>query len=371
MSKPVSKTLIGGFVVGAVGLVVAGVLIFGSGKFLRETNKFVMYFEGSVKGLNVGAPVVFRGVKVGGVTDIQLHYNPADMSVTIPVFIEIEPDHFRAYGGPPARGASPQRYLELLLDRVRGRTDSERRLRLLIERGLRARLQMQSLVTGQLLVEMDFHPDKPVKLVGGDTDYAEIPTIPSPLEELSKKIEKIPIEEIFKKLLAAVEGIEGIVNSPEVQGTIRSLNQAMEDARKLVRNIDGQVSPLASSIEKTLGDTRKLVRNVNSQVTPLASSIKGTVEDYGKLARDVDGQIAPLASDIGKTLEEARFALKQGGKALAGAEGVLAEDSPLLYELESALKEVSHAARAIRLLADYLKRHPEALLKGKGTSEGE
>jgi paraquat-inducible protein B len=359
MSKPASKTLIGGFVVGAVVLVVAGVLIFGSGRFLTERINFVMYFEGSVKGLNVGGPVVFRGVKIGTVTDILLRYNPADMSVKIPVIIEIDPDRVDVIGGVPHE-ADPQRAISQL-----------------VERGLRARLQMQSLVTGQLMVELDFHLDKPVKLVGGDTGYPEIPTIPSPLKELSKRVEKVPIEEIFQKLLAAVEGIEGIVNSPEVKGIISSLNLAAEDISKLVRNIDGKIEPLASniedvgsSIEGTMGETRKLVRNINAQIKPLASSIKETAEDYGKLARNVDGQIAPLGSSIAETLEEVRAALDQGRKTLAVAEDALAEDSPLLYELDNVLKEVSAAARSIRLLADYLKRHPEALIKGKGRSGG-
>jgi len=352
MSKPTNKTLIGVFVVGAVALIVAGVLVFGSGRFLQKTIKFVMYFEGSVKGLNVGAPVVFRGVKVGTVTDILLRFHPADATFRIPVFVKIEPERVEVIGEAPTR-EDPQRIRDFL-----------------VESGLRARLQMQSLVTGQLMVELDFHPDKPVKLVGGDTGYPEIPTIPSPLKELSKTIEEAPIKEIFKGLLSAVEGIERIVNSPEVIGAIRSLNQVLEDARMLVRNIDGQVAPLASSIERTVRDTRKLVLNVNAQIPPLTSSIKETVEDYGKLARNVDGQVAPLASSIEETLEKTRAALEQARKSLAVAEDDLAEDSPLLVELDNTLKEVGAAARSIRLLADYLKRHPEALLKGKGKSGG-
>jgi paraquat-inducible protein B len=294
------------------------------------------------------------------VIDILLRFNPADMSVKIPVIIEIDPDRVEVIGGIP-RDPDPQRAI-----------------RQLVERGLRARLQMQSLVTGQLMVELDFHPNKPVNLVGSDTEYPEIPTIPSPLKELSRRIEKVPIEEIFEKLLAAVEGIEKIVNAPEVKGTISSLKLAVQDLRRLVNNVNDQVTPmgsrmgnLASSIERTLKDTRRLMHNINAQVSPLASSIKETVEEYGKLARDVDGEVSSVASGIEKSLEEAHAVLEQGRRALAAAEEVLAEDSPLLYELENALKEVSDAARSIRLLADYLKRHPEALLKGKGTSGGE
>lgn len=330
-------------------LVVVGVAVFGSGKFLKETTKFEMYFEGSVKGLNVGAPVVFRGVKVGTVTDIQLIFDPSDMSIQIPVTVELEPHR---------------------ITRLRGRPDPERYLRLLVERGLRARLELQSLVTGQLMVELDFHPDKPVKLVGTGTKYPELPTIPSSLEELSKRIEEVPIEEIFNKLLLAVEGIEKVVNSPKVGETVGSLQHALEDIRKLVRNVDAQVATLSSSIEKTLGDTWKLLQNVNNQVAPLTSSIKDTVGDYGKLARDVDVQVATLTSSIEKTLQTTRSALEQGKRTLAMAESDLGEDSPVIYELDNALKEVAAAARSIRLLTDYLKRHPEALLKGKGTSGG-
>ena len=98
MSKQANKTLIGIFVVGAVALVVAGVAIFGTGKFFSERHRLVMYFDGSVSGLNVGAPVVFRGVKIGTVTDIVLRADPADMSIQIPVFIEIEPNRFERIG---------------------------------------------------------------------------------------------------------------------------------------------------------------------------------------------------------------------------------------------------------------------------------
>jgi paraquat-inducible protein B len=353
MSKPANKTVIGLFVLGAIALVVIAIVVLGSGKFFKRTFTAVCFFEGGVKGLNEGSPVVFRGVKIGSVTRIVLTFNTKDLAIKIPVFIEIDPSHFKPIGPVPV-GHRPGQSVGLL-----------------IERGLRASLEMQSIVTGQMQVGLDFYPDKPAIFVGAEPDYQEIPTVQTGLQELAKKIEKLPIEEIFEKLLAAVEGVEKIINSPEVKGIISSLNLAVEDASKLVKDVDAHVAPLATGLGETIREARKLVQNVNTQVQPLASSIKGAAGEYGKLARNVDSQIEPLASSIEKSLKEVRAAVEQARKALAGAEGVLAEDSPLLYELESALKEVSDAARAIRLLADYLKRHPEALLKGKGKSEGE
>ena len=122
---------------------------------------------------------------------------------------------------------------------------------------------MQSIVTGQLQIALDFHPDKPVKFVHADPDYFEIPTVQSPLQELTKKIEKIPIDEIFQKILSAVEGIERVVNSPEITETIHSINQAAKE-----------IKPIASDFQETVKDVRKLIRNVDGQVGPLASNLR-------------------------------------------------------------------------------------------------
>jgi paraquat-inducible protein B len=361
MSKPTSKTLIGAFVVGAVVLAIVGVVIFGSGKFFTKKQEYVLFFDSSIKGLNIGAPVMFKGVKIGSVTDIKVVFNPEDLSLWTPVYIETEPDRISTLG----EDVRVSRMRELF-QRLRPRE----RIARFVKRGMRAQLQMQSLVTGKLFVALLFRPETPVEVKGLEKRYLEIPTIPTPMQEMAERIEKLPIEEILNKVLAAVDGIEKFVNSPEVGKTLHSVHMALEDLRKLVRDVDAQVDPLVSSVDKTLRDTRKLVRNINKQVGPLASGLKETVGDYGKLARDVDAQVGPLASSIQQSLEEARGALKQGQNTLAAAQADLGEDSPLLYELDNALKEVAAAARSIRLLADYLKRHPEALLQGKGKSGG-
>ena len=338
MSKQANKTVVGGFVVGAVALVVAGILIFGSGKFLAEKETYVMYFKGSVSGLNVGSAVVFRGVKIGSVTNIALYADPADLSIRIPVFIGVKPDKFKIVRGEAQRHG-PKKILELL-----------------IKRGLRAQLQMQSMVTGQLMVELDYHPDKPVKLIGADPEHMEIPTIQSSLEGLVKQIEKAPIEEILNKVLSAVEGIENIVNSKEVKESLVTLDQTLKDMHKLVLNIDSRIEPLASGIDETVGNFGKLAHNIDGKVGPLVSSIDETVGDIKKLAQVIDDKIDPLVSSIENTV-----------KALGATIG---EDSPLIYQLDETLKGLLAAANSIRVLADYLERHPESLIRGKGKPGG-
>ncbi|MBW2011757.1 MAG: MCE family protein [Deltaproteobacteria bacterium] len=184
MSTQANKKAIGLFVIAALALVVGIIVIFGSGKFFKARNKFVAYFEGSVKGLRVGAPVVFRGVEIGEVTRINIYVIHEDQSFLIPVIFEINSDRFHAIG-PDIK-------------------HREKYLANLIEKGLRAQLQMQSLVTGQLMINIDFYPDKPLSLVGDKgltlpEDVMEIPTIQTPLQRIGKTLEEIPLSEILRR----------------------------------------------------------------------------------------------------------------------------------------------------------------------------
>ncbi len=349
MSKQASKTVIGGFVVGALILVIAGVLVFGSGKFFKKTNTFVLYFEGSVSGLYVGAPVVFRGVKIGSVKSITLHADLKTLKAKIPVIIETQQGKIQVSEGP---------------------REPYRNLSRFIEKGLRAQLTTESLVTGNLMIELDFYPDKPVRVVKNITEYPVIPTIPSTFEQITKKLKTLPIEEIFTKLTSAIDGINKIVNSPEIKEIFNTIQLAVADARRLFQNADKQIDPLLTNAQGVLGDARKLLKDVNRQIKALSSEIRVTVRDYGKLAKSVDREIEPLAIRLDKTQKMAQGALEQARKTLATAEASLDAESPLVYDLESTLKEISAMARSFRLLADYLKLHPNALIMGRSRPGG-
>jgi len=309
-----------------------------------------MYFEGSVRGLNVGAPIVFRGVKIGSVTRIQLVANTDDLSFQIPVFVETERRHF-TLTGDETLDLSP-----------------EEQLALLVARGMRAQLIKQSMVTGQLVVELDFHPDTPAKLVAGDSEYLEIPTISSGMDDLMKQIEKAPIEDILNKVLSAVDGIERAINSKEVKESLRSLEQTIKNLNKLVLNIDSRIEPLVSTVEETVKDYGKLARNVDRQVKPVLSGIVETERHANKLVKNVNAQVSRLGSSIEEAAKSANAALVEATKTLNTIEGLTSEDSQMMYQITTTLKELSAAARSIRVWADYLERHPEALVRGKGGS---
>jgi paraquat-inducible protein B len=272
MGKKVNPAVIGGFVVAAVALVVAGVLVFGRGEFLKEKMSWVSYFPGAVDGLQVGAPVVFKGVRVGQVTDVKVTLDAKDAAVRIPVYWDLEPDRVAVMGIAEAeKTAKGERPLAQVL----------------IKRGLRAQLQTQSFVTGQKIVALDFFPDTAIKLVGSDGDVPEFPTTESSTEKLTKTIENLPLDELFT------------------------------DARNALQGID-------------------------------------------RLVRDIDKQVLPPTH---ATLEKAQA-------TLASIDDITAPGSPVRYELVNALKEMGAAMRSMRVLADYLERHPEALLQGKGGPGG-
>lgn len=339
MSKKASKTLIGAFVLGAVVLLFTGVLILGSGKFFTERLQYVMYFKGSVKGLNKGAPVMFRGVKVGSVSEIQLIFNPDDFSVNIPVIVEIEPERFMATGA-----------VDKVINIIKAKKYPD--IQPLIERGLKAQLQMQSIVTGQLLINLDFNPDKPARLSGYKTEYPEIPTIKSGFEELTETIEQLPLQEVLNKAASSLEGIEKLVKNPELAESIQSIKVALQDIQKLIRDVHSKVAPLVTSIESTSETARSAFKQAEHTLA---------------LKEGVSGQIALKIQD---TLQRADNTLQQAEQTLSGIR-YATEDGKILYELNQTLKDVSAAARSIRFLADYLEQHPEALLKGKEEAKGD
>jgi paraquat-inducible protein B len=345
MSKQANKTVIGIFVVVAIALVVAAVLILGSGKFLKQTLRAVCYFEGSVGGLNIGAPVVLRGVKIGSVTDVIIRADSTQLTFTIPVYIELEPDKIGVIGARPKKPGQ--------------------NLKTFIDRGLRARLEMQSIVTGQMQVGLDFYPDKPAKFVATDTTTPEIPTIPTPMQELTKKIQNLPIDEISEKLSSALSAIDKVVSSPEIPEAIRSLNLALGDVRKLVKNVDGQVEPLVSNLNETVKDVRVLVQNADAKVTELTSNLDGAVTEVRGLVKNVDNNIGPLTASVEGTLKSIDATLIVAQKSMDDIAGATGEDSPMVYEMNRTLEEIQALARSIRVLADYLEHRPESLIRGK------
>ncbi len=348
MAKKANKTLIGAFVLGAVALIVVGILLFGGGRFFKQSAVLVAYFDGSVKGLGVGSKVQLKGVTVGQVKDVRLLFNQDNLSFINRVIIETAPG--RVSGLSDIDDAlTIQDY------------DSEEIIDGLINRGLRAKLDIESFITGKSMVVLDFLPESRIKLRGIEPEYIEIPTVPTDLEKFAKTISQLPLEDLVFQTRNAVAGIDDLVRSPELKEAMQALNQTLKNAEKLVANIETRVNPIASRLEETLKDYGKLARNVDVHVGPMATSITEAAREAQILVKHTDSRL----DDV---LVSAQAALEQIKKALVPIQDFASEDSSFRYNLSQSLQELTEAARAVGELADYLERHPEALLRGKSTS---
>lgn len=210
MSRKSNKAAIGVFVVGAIILLVIGISVFGSGMLFHRADKYVLFFDGSVKGLSAGAPVVFRGVKVGNVETVNLLYDKKTDDVYILVIIDVELSRVK---GVPEHLGYPN-YTEL------------------IKQGLRAQLDVQSFVTGQLIVSFDFYQDKPARLLGIMEQYPELPTLPM-APGILKIMQELPIKEIANDLKGTVAGLNKLVNSEGFRGLNDAIQEITQTARAM------------------------------------------------------------------------------------------------------------------------------------------
>jgi paraquat-inducible protein B len=261
-----------------------------------EKHRWLVYFDESIAGLDVDAPVEFRGIQIGKVLDIRLEYDDKNNRFLIPVLIETEPD--RIVGGNQANLSEEER---------RGRLDQ------LVKNGLRAQLDTGSLLTGKRLVTLKFDPQAPPASMEWKTPYPVLPTIPAPLAQVETsitgilaKLEKLPLEQIGNDLRDTVRGTKQITTAPELREALENFNVALKEARQLVSDMRANVAP-----------------------------------------------------ELSNTLVQAQ-------KSLASAEKAIGTDSPLQANLSNVMRELVRTTQALRELADYLERHPEALLKGKG-----
>ena len=351
MAKKVNATLIGVFIIGAITLLVASILALGGTSLFKDSDHFVLYFSGSVKGLGIGAPVQLKGVTLGKVTAINLVYDLKNESFLNRVAFEITEGAIKVCG-------SPQKVKELS-----DASTIEETVDKLVADGLRAKLKIQSVVTGQLLVAFDFYPDTPIDRVGLADELHELPTLPSDMDALEQTLENLDIGGLVDSIKSAARGFDALVNSASMQTLAANLNQTLAGYRQLADD-------LKTETRATLADARRLIRTTETQIPPVARGITGTAADLKKTITHLDRQIQPVMASIHAAVISADRAFTQADAMLTNMAYLSSEDSTLIYRIDETLTETRKAAHALALLADYLNRHPEALLRGKKAEGG-
>ncbi len=219
---------------------------------------WLLYFDGSVRGLNVGAPVELQGIQIGEVTDVTLEFDWEKLAFRIPVLIEMEPERIKFIG-------------KKTVDRKRG-------MEILVEKGLRAQLKTGSLLTGQLLVGLDLHPEASPAKINWDGRYPELPTIPTPMEEITsgvtrivEKLDTIPLEQIGKDL----------------QQTMANLSKTTANLQKLVQKLDANVAPAATDTLKQAQTTLIKVDRLLNADSPTGHELKRALAELADAARNI------------------------------------------------------------------------------------
>jgi paraquat-inducible protein B len=222
------------------------------------------------------------------------------------------------------------------------------------EMGLRAQLQMQSLLTGQLFINYDFYPETPIRKLGLEEKIYEVPTIPTALQmltetlqEIINNIRQVNLREMAQDIAQAAKGANKLMNSAELSDAVANLNLALQEAQRFIRN------------------TENLVGKVSRKVDSAADSFQSTMDDTRNMVNKIDSRIYPLASDIENTLAAVRSSFEEAQSLLVEAQKLVSGNSKLRQEIRITLESMSDASRSVEELAEYLQRHPESIITGK------
>ena len=320
MSKPVNTLAIGGFVVGALVILVALMLTLSGGGFGRQHDHGLVVFDGSVKGLKVGAPVAFKGVDIGEVTKIHLYIDTDNFQVMTPVEIRVDRQRITQVGAEPG---------ENFVERF-------------IERGLRAQLQTQSLLTGLLYVELDLHPGSELRyadvVIDVDEQVTVIPTIPTDMEKLSQNLEKVDIEGLLQTTQAVIEGINRLVNDPELRVLAGNVNQTLN----AITRASDEIGTLSQGMNQLMDNADTTVTLVNQALPSLSTELLASLT-----------QMQTLLTDFDQTLADMNY--------------LVSDDSPVLYDVRESLQKLGDAGQSLQSLAEILETQPEALIRGRSS----
>jgi len=318
MTRPVNTVAIGGFVVGAA-LIFFGLVFYLSGNVLgKDTYPVVMVFDGSVKGLKVGAPVAFKGVQIGEVTRISLVLDTDSYAVIMPVEVRINDRRIRKVGS----------------------NQDEDSFRHLLKRGMRAQLQLQSLLTGLLYIQLDFHPQSEANYIAYESELEQVPTIPTDMERLSRNLEELDFGKLLDGIQATIHGMDVIINDPQTRALAGNLNETLDALAQLSTRLSTEIDKVSPGLNQLISSTDQTVQQINRDLPKLTASAQ-------------------------ESLEQLSAALGAAQTTLGNIDYTLSDDSAVLYDVRKAANEIGGAGRALQSLAETLETQPESLLKGK------
>ena len=310
-----NATIIGAFVLGAIVLLVAGILFFGSGTLLEKRIPIVSFFHGSVSGLQVGAQVTFRGVSVGEVKAIGIRVEPTTRALIIQVDMRVWPDKVAIYGP---------------------RTPDDKLIPALVAQGLAAQLARQSFVTGLLNVDLDFRPGVEVFRFGAETGATEVPTIRSEYD-LTKKLEDLDLEGAIRSVQRTLGNLDAILTIPELKEAIKDLPSTVTSVRHAAQTIDREVTQLSRAGRHDLASA--------------TAALRQTLASVESLAIDLNRETASTLGRANTAIDDVNTALDPTGRTM--------------IQVQRAIDDIAATAARLRNFVDRVDRDPSILVRGR------
>jgi paraquat-inducible protein B len=332
MSKKANPTLIGAFTLVGLVLAAVAVVLFGAGKYFEKSHRILLHFEKSAIGLLVGSDVRFGGVRIGRVASISVLVDQEKNRKIIPVIVELGETDLQSVG---ATTGSPIDF------------SSDAGVQKAVKEGLRAGMKQQSLLTGMLYIEFDIVPDVPgfVYEGPGKADYPTVPTIPTEIDEL---------------IAGVADGLKKI-NALDLPGVIKDLRTVLVSAESQLKELN--MKAINDNVVEITKDIRAITSN--EKLTHAFTTLDEALVDLKALIAKADKGIEPIMADIDKVAIKANTSLSSIETASNDLSKLANPRGPLIIRVQTVLQETERAARAIKELADDLKRNPNAILKGK------
>ena len=315
---------VGAFIIGALGLTVLLILFFGGTHWFSSTSQVVVFFHESIAGLDAGASVTLRGAPIGLVKSITIRLSPDAITARIPVVLEFQANKVIWEDNKPASEV----------------VDFKR----LVEAGLRAQLALQSLITGQLRVDLDFYPGTPVQLVGADESLPEIPTIQSDLGQFRKELTGLKLQELAE-----------------------AAQKAFSAVARLSDHLDAEIGPLSVSIHRTLDTATDTLKDTDEAVRRVQGEASTALHDVHLLLVDANRQLNNRGGELSRTLISADRAVNQAETFLKSLNSLAESRSQFRSNIEAAVRDLSATASSLRGFAETVERNPNALLLGRGS----
>lgn len=335
---------VGLFVVLGLALLVAAIAFVLGGKLFTRHEPLQMRFGGSVYGLQIGSPVVLRGVTIGSVRDIGLALNGQSGQIEIPVTAQIDAALVRQLGqtGKPPSDAAPASARQILLG--------------LIEQGLTARLATQSLLTGQLYVDLDVRPD-PTRSSTATRQSAgvpEVPTLPTTLQALQAQLEGVDVKAALQDVAAIASATRVLLQDPQLKNTVANAAQLTAELRLLTQSMQREIGPLSTATQKTLAQTQLAAQSLSEAATRIAQT-----------AQHLDATLAATLAPDAPLLQSFHNSTRELAATAIALREATGEDAELVQNLNRAAREVSRAARQLGELSQLIERQPDVLLRGR------